>query len=417
MNKELLNKEDSLSKDFQYILDNYNEEKRGNKKIDSNSEVWLHFNNIKNKLNRILSLNNKDWILKPSMGQGVKTDYPWISLLNTNITRTTQDGVYICYLFKKDMSGFYLTLMQGVTHYEQYKNNKYKFMNQVTSYFKNELSNSRFNDSLISLNSTKGDRGNKYEKATIISQLYLTNNFNDEQLLKDINDMLNIYKDIVQHISKFSYDEVIKSIIGSDLDRNLISANEAIQKIRDTFKEQHIDDHDINKTLIEQIPYIDRTQRFKKVTEPLIKKIDYFKMAKTNALNGEKGEILCMQYEIERLKLLGRDDLAENIKQQSAISDAYGYNILSYDIDANGKEYQIHIEVKTTDNKIDTSFFVSKNELDKSKEYKKTYCLFRIYDLKNEKPKFYRVFGEIEDNFEIDPVTYKATYKYPRAIG
>ena len=71
------------------------------------------------------------------------------------------------------------------------------------------------------------------------------------------------------------------------------------------------------------------------------------------------------------------------------------------------------IEVKTTTSKVDIEFFVSKNEYEKSKELAITYCVYRVYDVKSEHPKFYRAFGAIEDNFYLDPVTWTARYKFP----
>ena len=70
------------------------------------------------------------------------------------------------------------------------------------------------------------------------------------------------------------------------------------------------------------------------------------------------------------------------------------------------------IEVKTTASKADTEFFVTKNELEVSKEYKKSYFIYRVYDAKGLYPKFYRAAGCISDNFILDPVTYMARYKY-----
>ena len=122
--------------------------------------------------------------------------------------------------------------------------------------------------------------------------------------------------------------------------------------------------------------------------------------------------MLCIKYEQKKLQALGRPDLVEKIKQVSILADGYGYDIISYDLDKNGKEYEIFIEVKTTKNKIDTEFFISKNEIDKSKELKDKYCLFRIYDLKGEQPKFYKVYGVIEDNFIISPITFMAKLKF-----
>ena len=65
--------------------------------------------------------------------------------------------------------------------------------------------------------------------------------------------------------------------------------------------------------------------------------------------------------------------------------------IESFDVDERDKVYPIKIEVKTTASKADTEFFVTKNELEVSKEYKKSYFIYRVYDAKGLFPKFYRV--------------------------
>ena len=69
--------------------------------------------------------NRKELSVKGSMGQGNKTDYPWVSILNKNMTISTQNGIYVCYLFRRDMIGFYLVLQQGITYFEkEYKREK-----------------------------------------------------------------------------------------------------------------------------------------------------------------------------------------------------------------------------------------------------------------------------------------------------
>ena len=90
-----------------------------------------------------------------------------------------------------------------------------------------------------------------------------------------------------------------------------------------------------------------------------------------------------------------------------------GINILeSFEIDPKtNKEHKIYIEVKTTQNKTDTDFYISKNEIEQAKKFQKKYCLFRIYDLYGNTPKFYRRFGEIEENFIVDPISYIARIK------
>ena len=53
------------------------------------------------------------------MGQGNKTQYPWIDIMDKNITQSTQYGLYMVYLFKRDMTGFYLSLNQGINFFEK----------------------------------------------------------------------------------------------------------------------------------------------------------------------------------------------------------------------------------------------------------------------------------------------------------
>lgn len=82
-------------------------------------------------------------------------------------------------------------------------------------------------------------------------------------------------------------------------------------------------------------------------------------------------------------------------------------------VDYKGNELvKIYIEVKSTKDVKDTSFFVSKNEVEVSKTKKDQYRIFRIFDLTSIAPKYYIADGEIEDNFYLDPITYSATYKY-----
>ena len=53
--------------------------------------------------------------IKSSIGQGRITQCPWIAIMNINETTSTQEGVYIVFLFSKDLRKIYLTLAQGVT--------------------------------------------------------------------------------------------------------------------------------------------------------------------------------------------------------------------------------------------------------------------------------------------------------------
>ena len=103
--------------------------------------------------------------------------------------------------------------------------------------------------------------------------------------------------------------------------------------------------------------------------------------------------------------------MAERIEWVSREGDGQGYDIKSFEVDDRGNVTSLMIEVKATASRIDTPFFVSVNEKYTSDRLKEKYCLFRIYDITAERPKFYRMKGKIEDNFELDPISYMATLK------
>ena len=397
---------------FQYILNNYVNSK---KLVNKDDEIYKCIvNAIPQQLDAILG-HNQDYDIRGSIGKGTKTSTPWIALLNRKCASEINKGIYICYIFKEDMSGFYLTLMQGIVFYEKFKNKKNEYCQIVTNYFKNELKGeTKFsidNIHLTSLNN-KGSRQYKYSIATILSKFYKTNSFNTQTLLDDLNNMINVYEFVIKHFDVGNYEEVIRRILDRILNvDNMLSADKALQEINKKIEDIDGSAFRVN-TLKEEEPLKGKSKKFKAITSSPIKKTDWINKAKLDALNGLKGEALCLEYEQNKLKRLGRSDLCEQIKQVSIKSDDYGYDIESFEIDPKtNKEHKIYIEVKTTQNKTDTDFYISKNEIEQAKKFQNKYCLFRIYDLYGDTPKFYRRFGEIEENFFVDPISYIARIK------
>jgi hypothetical protein len=60
-------------------------------------------------------------IIKGSVGQGKWATVPWVAIMDTRLTTTTQSGIYVVYLFAGDGSSIYLTLNQGCTDIIQKK--------------------------------------------------------------------------------------------------------------------------------------------------------------------------------------------------------------------------------------------------------------------------------------------------------
>ena len=92
-----------------------------------------------------------------------------------------------------------------------------------------------------------------------------------------------------------------------------------------------------------------------------VKKIDYIEKAKADMEIGQLGEMLALQFERERLIREGFNDLANKVRYVAIISDSYGYDIESYQL-IGSKMEKNYIEVKTTTNKLDVDFPVSRNK-------------------------------------------------------
>lgn len=71
-------------------------------------------NSIPNELKTCARLPDQ-YLVKGSVGQGGWAAVPWIAVMNKRVTSTTQDGIYIVYLFAEDGHALYLTLNQGCT--------------------------------------------------------------------------------------------------------------------------------------------------------------------------------------------------------------------------------------------------------------------------------------------------------------
>lgn len=392
---------------FGFVLDNYINEFKNAERIDPNYDVITH------QLPMAINMSfptRRDLLVAGSCGIGQKTDFPWVAIFNKNITSSAKRGLYIVYLYKKDMSGFYLTLNQGITYFaDTFKRKKYEYARKVANYFKDEIGDDYFDKGDIDLGGTTGTLGLGYQETNIISKYYAKGRFTTEQLESDLKRMLAIYDELVGVLGEDNYDynNAINKIVYDYND----SFEDAVSGI-DNIKKAIASPTDINvvRTLRYVEPKEKRTKKYSRIRSGVaVRKTDYIEKAKTDAEVGLLGEMLALQYEREKLIKSGFNDLADKVRHVSSVSDAFGFDIISYEM-IGLKMEEVYIEVKTTTNKLDVEFPVSKNEVLTSNEKKGRYCIFRIYDAKNVNPSFYKVFGKIEDNFELDPVSYLARY-------
>ncbi|MCA0365702.1 MAG: DUF3883 domain-containing protein [Bacteroidetes bacterium] len=105
-------------------------------------------------------------------------------------------------------------------------------------------------------------------------------------------------------------------------------------------------------------------------------KTDFVQKNIDNKRIGYLGELFVIEYEKEKLKKLNKPNLAKKVRHISETDgDGAGYDIASFD--ENGTP--IYIEVKTTKGAMNSTFYISKTELEKSKIEKDNYYLYRVH--------------------------------------
>ncbi len=171
---------------------------------------------------------------------------------------------------------------------------------------------------------------------------------------------------------------------------------------------RHIDKFEISGTQESAL------KRLVKVNQTVLPKTDnvklqgsftnYIENERENKRIGDLGELLVLQHEQEKLKSLGIRKEPEH--KSKSEGDGLGYDILSYD--ENGKE--MFIEVKTTVRNYDTPFFITRNELERSKQDNNKFFLYRLYDFDdaNNQAKYYLRKGDLTDLCN-NPILYRAT--------
>lgn len=387
--------------------------KKGSK-VDSTSELYdIIVRQLPNEIRD--GLRTGEYTVTGSIGKGIMTTHPWISILNPEITTTTQQGLYVVLLFNSSFSAFYVSLNQGITYFDsKYRSKKYEYANKVAKYFQEELGDIySVSYKPINLETKRGTLAYGYEQTNIASKRFEINASLDADSVKAaIKEFVDIYDVIHQHmLPGKKYEELVESILFSE-NEAFVDVEKAVQDIKDAISKEIRVPSGVKQKLILMTPGKERSNKFNKLSMPIVKKTDWIEKAREDAITGALGELLILQHEQERLKAIGLEEYADKIKHVSIDSDSIGYDIKSYDTDGNGIVKELYIEVKTTTLNRDVNFYVSRNELDKSHKLKKNYAVYRVYGCNDINPKFYVAKGPIEDNFYLDPVTYSAKYKY-----
>ncbi len=138
-------------------------------------------------------------------------------------------------------------------------------------------------------------------------------------------------------------------------------------------------------------------------------KVDYLERQRISTEIGEVGEKYIFEKEIQYC-------IDKNISESpiwvSKKTDKVGFDILSYRISPDGTALRkIYIEVKTTNGGLRSKFYVSSNEIRKSREIE-NYVICRVYNASDELTIDHRYYnGSFEDNFHRIEVDHTMIYR------
>ena len=108
-------KSESLQVLLELILSDY-ARARETESFGSTTEMWHTFEQLRNALVQTDEVSSRPTLsVKPSVGVGNWANVPWVGILDSRAARSIRDGIYCVFLFRRDMTGVYVTLNQGVT--------------------------------------------------------------------------------------------------------------------------------------------------------------------------------------------------------------------------------------------------------------------------------------------------------------
>jgi hypothetical protein len=135
------------------------------------------------------------------------------------------------------------------------------------------------------------------------------------------------------------------------------------------------------------------------------RRVDYGLLQEESQHRGRLGEEFVFEYEKSYLTGSGHPDLVGLVSWVARDEgDGLGYDIRSCDIEGKVR----YIEVKATAYDAKTPFYMTSAELDFAIRHQESYSLYRVYNILS-KPEFYVLSGNIAEQTEKVPVTYKVS--------
>ena len=144
-----------------------------------------------------------------------------------------------------------------------------------------------------------------------------------------------------------------------------------------------------------------------KVRERTPCKLDFAARDEANRKLGRAGEQWVIEFEQQRLTAAGHPELFQRLDWVSDTQgDGAGFDILSFEDEAQHR----FIEVKTTNGGVGSSFLVSHNELEFSKEAGEQFFLYRVFQFR-QGPRLFTLAGDLAQHVHLRPTDYRASFR------
>ena len=147
-------------------------------------------------------------------------------------------------------------------------------------------------------------------------------------------------------------------------------------------------------------------QHTNKELERLVRKFDPAERDSKNRALGRAGEEMVLKYEQGTLASQGRSDLAERVRWISETDDSAGYDIHSFDMHGRDK----YLEVKTTNGRQRTPFFLTRNEFAVSKREPTSFRICRLYDFSRQ-PRMFELVPPLDKLVNLDTKIFEASFR------
>jgi hypothetical protein len=175
---------------------------RSGEPFGKSHQIWSLFEGLQRALSSSDPLRKRPSVkVTWSAGKGNWANIPWMALVDTRDQSAPRGGIYLSFLFRQDMSGVYLALMQGHTDVKKElgKTEGLKFLRSRAGAFRKQcagLTGYGFAlDDKIDLCSDS-EFAKDHEAAAIAYKFYEANEVpDDSELLQDVDAALQVYTD------------------------------------------------------------------------------------------------------------------------------------------------------------------------------------------------------------------------------